>query len=353
MTSYLVTLPSGKRIQIAKNETLIGRNSGSDIENSNARVSRKHCVISKKGIKYYLTDLESTNGTFLNGNRFTGTTRLRNNDTISLGQDVAAYQFRTILFDLSETPGLLKKPKVLIPVISGGLVLISVFICLLLFNFGKSGKVEKIELQTGFEEFKKIYGKNVFPDDPDFYATLKKTIATIRHDPAFPAAEIERLKYKDMIEGILSESKLPLEFSYIPWVESGYNPLAYNAGSQAGGMWQFIPSTARIYGLRVDRVMDERFDPEKSTRAAAACIKDLISVFGSDAFLLDLAAYNAGDYGLFNALKQIEDPVRDRGFWYLYKHNLIPEETKGYVFTVLALMVIEKEKENAITSAPK
>jgi pSer/pThr/pTyr-binding forkhead associated (FHA) protein len=342
MTSFLVSLPSGKRISIEKNETIIGRNSGNDISNTHAHVSRRHCMISKKGIMFYITDLGSTNGTFLNGNKITGTVRLRNNDTISLGQQAAAYQFRTLLLDFIALPETMRKPNVMIPALSGIIVFIPVFVCLLFFINPR--KDEKVEVRKGFEQLKKTYGENVFPDDPDFYAATEKTIADLRRDPAFPAARSQRLKYKDMIERILIENNLPVDFSFIPWAESGYNPLAYNAGSQAGGMWQLIPATARSYGLRVDSSKDERFDPVKATHAAALCIRDLISVFGNDSFLLDLAAYNAGDFGVFYALKKIENPIRDRGFWYLYEHNLIPEETKRYVLTILALIVIEREK---------
>ncbi|RPJ04773.1 MAG: lytic transglycosylase domain-containing protein, partial [Spirochaetaceae bacterium] len=114
---------------------------------------------------------------------------------------------------------------------------------------------------------------------------------------------------------------------------------AYNRYSGAAGLWQLLPATARHYGIRVDRGLDQRFEPEASTKAASLYLKDLISIVGKESMLLVLAAYNAGDATIVFALKQIPDPVKDRNFWYLYKNNLIPEETRQYVLRILALIL--------------
>jgi hypothetical protein len=342
MNTFLVALPSGKRIDLVKEETMIGRNKGSDITLNDGMVSRRHCVISKKGIVYYITDLDSTNGTYINGHEIKSTIRLRNNDTISLGQNSAAYQFRNSIIDPGKLTDTIRKPMIFIPLCASLIILAfaSAF-------FFLSGHPAKIDLDKELAQLKAVYGANVVPDDPEFYVALRKTIATIQADLAFETARSQRLVYKELIERILIENMLPTDFSYIPWVESGYYPKAYNAGSRAAGMWQLIPETARNYGLKVDRFTDERFDPVKSTQAAAACLKDLVAVFGANSFLIILAAYNAGDNAILYGLKQIEDPVKERNFWYLYKYNLIPDETKKYVLTILGLILVNGNRDAA------
>jgi hypothetical protein len=340
MHAFLVMLPSGKRIDAPKKETLIGRNKSSDIRLFDDTVSRKHCLITRKGFVYYITDLDSTNGTYVNGNRIAGTIKLRNNDTISIGQKSQAYQWRREILDLAGMIDIIRKPVLLLPLAASGLATIILLAVLLFAPHG-----EKVDVKEGIEHFKEVYGDSSLPDDPDFYATIERTVSRIRHEPGFESAMKRRLEYKDLIERIFIKNKLSPDFSYIPWVESGYDPDAYNPVSRAAGMWQLIPETARTYGLRVDRVSDERFDPVKSTRAAAACIKDQVAVFGNDAFLLVLAAYNAGDNTVLRALKLIDDPVLDRNFWYLDKHNLIPEETKKYVLLILGLIIVDWELE--------
>jgi membrane-bound lytic murein transglycosylase D len=111
-------------------------------------------------------------------------------------------------------------------------------------------------------------------------------------------------------------------------------------------MWQFMPHTARRYGLRVGGGVDERADPEKATRAAAAYFKDLIAIFGArGSVLLCMAAYNAGEQRVINALKRIDDPVRDRDFWYLYRMGWLAQETNEYIPQVIALIIISDEPE--------
>ena len=102
-----------------------------------------------------------------------------------------------------------------------------------------------------------------------------------------------------------------------------------------------MPATAKQYGLQINEIVDERLDPLKCTQAAALYLKDLISIFGKQSFLLVLAAYNAGDGAILYSLKQIHDPTKDRNFWYLYKNNLIPEQTKQYVIKIVALIILK------------
>jgi membrane-bound lytic murein transglycosylase D len=140
-------------------------------------------------------------------------------------------------------------------------------------------------------------------------------------------------RYKQLIDKSLDEYKLPRGLAYLPVIESAYvSTLTSRAG--AHGMWQFMPSTARDYGLRVDWWIDERADPEKSTHAAARFLSDLYRQFGD--WSLVLAAYNAGPGRIRRAL----DDTGAKSFWELQEQGAIPKETRGYVPTFFATLVI-------------
>ncbi len=103
------------------------------------------------------------------------------------------------------------------------------------------------------------------------------------------------------------------------------------------GIWQFVRGTGRRYGLKQSGALDERHDPEKSTRAAARYLHDLYEMFGD--WHLALAAYNAGEY---RVLKVIEKTgIKD--FWHMSGRGLLPQETINYVPAVLAAIAIGKQ----------
>ncbi|HEX7832450.1 MAG TPA: transglycosylase SLT domain-containing protein [Thermoanaerobaculia bacterium] len=144
--------------------------------------------------------------------------------------------------------------------------------------------------------------------------------------------------YKNLIDKALSEQKLPKGLAYLPVIESAYLP---NLTSRVGahGIWQFMPETAREYGLRVDWWMDERADPERSTRAAAKYLKDLHRMF--DDWALALAAYNCGP-------GRVKRTLEDNGattFWELLEAGALPKETRGYVPTFFATLLIATDPE--------
>lgn len=152
-------------------------------------------------------------------------------------------------------------------------------------------------------------------------------------------------KYFPMIIETFKQNNLPPDLAYISMLESGFNPtIISHAGAR--GLWQFMPKTGRSYGLKVNNNIDERCNPEKATRAAAEYFKDLISIFGGkSSVMLAMAAYNAGEYRISGALKRIEDPIRNRDFWYIYRMGHLAEETNEYIPKVLALMIIDKHRD--------
>ncbi len=108
-------------------------------------------------------------------------------------------------------------------------------------------------------------------------------------------------KFLPMVRQAARDNQLPDEIAYLFMLESGADPGA-RSPANALGMWQFMPATARNYGLRVDSWVDERLDPEKSTRAAMLYLKDLYGMFGC--WRLALSAYNSGENKLNRVLAQ-------------------------------------------------
>lgn len=361
MKSYLIALPSGDKIPLDKNSILIGRGKDNDVVAEIRYISKRHCRIFREGHRYFIEDLSSSNGTFVSGQRIRGTAELHDNDTVTLSPRGTVYQFcsppSSVLWDsvlrarvrwarllrnvLRRFPlGVFRKQQLPVAASIGACVILLVLLGILL-----RGGYGKIDFDDELSKLRTIYGLANIPEDPEFAQSVGRYVGTFRNSRSLDLVLRRKEKYIGIIEPVLTEMNISLDFSLIPWVESKYDPNARNRRSGARGMWQLMPRTARHYGLRVDGSVDERIDPEKSTRAAAAYLNDLVSMFGADAFCLILAAYNAGDGRVLYGLKQIQDPVRDRHFWYLYQNNLIPEETKQYVLKILALIVVEDELE--------
>lgn len=130
--------------------------------------------------------------------------------------------------------------------------------------------------------------------------------------------------YFPMIENIFDSYGLPAEFKYLAIIESALNPNAVNRHSGATGMWQFMYSTGRQYGLTINSVVDERKDPVKSTHAAARFIRDLYSIYKD--WVLVIAAY---DCGPGNVNKAIKRSGNKKDYWDIYFR--LPRETRGYI----------------------
>lgn len=145
-------------------------------------------------------------------------------------------------------------------------------------------------------------------------------------------------RYLPMIRRIFQEQGLPLDLVYLAMIESGFSPLAVSP-KEAVGLWQFIEGTAKRYGLKVNEWVDERRDPEKSTKAAARYLKDLYAQFGC--WYLAAAGYNAGE-------KRVEGVVKryaTRDFWVMAQSHLLPQETCNYVPQLIAAVLIAKNPE--------
>jgi membrane-bound lytic murein transglycosylase D len=142
-------------------------------------------------------------------------------------------------------------------------------------------------------------------------------------------------RYREMIETTLREEGVPQELIYLAQAESGFHPLAMSRVG-ARGMWQFMSSRARGYGLEHNLWVDERQDPEKSTRAAAHHLRDLYNEFGD--WYLAMAAYNSGPGTVQSAVKR----TGYADFWELYKRNVLPKETRNYVPIILAVTIMAK-----------
>ncbi len=143
-------------------------------------------------------------------------------------------------------------------------------------------------------------------------------------------------KYLGMIKAVFREKGLPEELAYTAMVESGFNPLAVSRVG-ARGLWQFMEATARRYGLTVNRWVDERLDPAKSTIAAAHYLRDLFDMFGS--WSLAQAAYNAGEVKVARALSL----TKSEDFWGLTRSRYLKDETKQFVPQILAATLIAND----------
>ena len=148
-------------------------------------------------------------------------------------------------------------------------------------------------------------------------------------------------RYLPMMRRTFQEKELPEELLNLAFIESAVNPWA-TSRAKAAGIWQFMTSTGRLYGMNVSWWVDERRDPEKSTRAAAEYLKNLYRMF--DSWPLALAAYNAGEGTVQRAI----DRQRTRNFWALR----LPKETQLFVPAFMAMTIISKEPERYGFSPP-
>jgi len=163
----------------------------------------------------------------------------------------------------------------------------------------------------------------------------------------FLKAYIRSGKYRPAILKSLKEAGLPQELSWLPLIESGFKVRAFSR-ARALGMWQFIASTGYKFGLKRDHWIDERMDPEKSTRAAIAYLKELHQIFGD--WTTALAAYNCGEGRVLRKIRTQKINYLDN-FWDLYQK--LPSETASYVPRFFAvLQIINNPEKHGFTLPP-
>jgi membrane-bound lytic murein transglycosylase D len=163
----------------------------------------------------------------------------------------------------------------------------------------------------------------------------------------------EGTRYESMIRDAMRAGGIPEDMYYLALVESGFDPNAYSRAA-AVGMWQFMSSTARGMGLRVDWWVDERRDPVRSTRAAVRFLGGLREQFGS--IYLAAAAYNGGPGRIARGLTRYADDLDgmagDDLFFALAEKQYLRNETREYVPQIIAAALIAKEPSKYGMSIP-
>lgn len=134
--------------------------------------------------------------------------------------------------------------------------------------------------------------------------------------------------YMPIFEDALEAYQLPLELKYLPIIESALNPGATSKAG-AGGLWQFMPTTGKRYGLEITSLIDDRRDPVKASYAAARMLRSLYEIFGD--WTLVIASYNCGPGNVSKAIKRAGG---EKDYWKIYPY--LPSETRGYVPAFIA-----------------
>jgi len=424
----------GHPILLAEGTTSLGRHQRNTIvlQADDRCVSGYHAIIYVTPDKLLLQDMQSTNGTFVNGAKIQDERAIKEGDEIGLGMsgprfrvirgggvdsngagvDTAPKRHDTGVAQLSAKPAsstaaikkpvngnqpaastaavksdryadpavTMKKPVALKNIIAAGIaaVMLTALVLVISFtsgntgkakpssspspkfvftpgetssgnidedhNIGRTGMSNRSVIEERIDAILRRFGERDYQIPPEMIARVEFYIARETGPRRRTVAMyMERRKqYFPMFQRIFTEKNIPIDLAYVSIVESGLDPHALSHAG-AKGIWQFMPRTARAYGLEVSAHRDDRTDPEKSTYAAAAYFRHLIAIFGSrSSVMLCMAAYNAGETRIINALKRIEDPVNNRDFWYLYRRKWLAEETNEYIPQILALIIISE-----------
>jgi membrane-bound lytic murein transglycosylase D len=203
------------------------------------------------------------------------------------------------------------------------------------------------DLDRQIRDILRKFDAETYAVPPIFKDRLKFHIDELAKAPNLKFVYSRKQRYWPMITREFNALGLPEEMAYLAWAETQFDPKAKSPAG-AAGMWQMTATTAQGYGLTVNGKVDERFDPDKETRAAARHIANLLAEYGSDSFMLAMASYNRGEAGVRRVLHQVaQEPggfrKEKRDFWHLYRMKKLPEETREYVPKVLAAAIVSRE----------
>lgn len=397
---YIIRFISGplhdRTFEVGEGESkVIGKSDASQLRiDDDMMISRTHARVSVERGLVWIEDLGSRNGTFINAKKIEKKTMLRAGDKVTLGQ-VSTFQcsrwnalepsrFASVVMtrvtDL--TKYVRKRPKnSMLP----QFLVLQLVVCAVVGAGWYAGKRYRLQAIQSLETSKRaqapvletvpndvvavpeerpspeiprnfIWDEIVtisrrFGDTPPSVLDsqfqkkveywIERFTTSDRHKKLFDKKE----KFWPVIQSALTAQGLPVELGYLVWVESEFN---VNALSPAGalGLWQFMPATAKDFGLKVDpRIkIDERVDVNKSSRAAAEYLSLLLKQFGTDRYMLAIASYNAGQNKIRR--KAIAAQIRRApkpDFWAL--RDQLPQETVDYVPKVLAAIIINRNPE--------
>jgi hypothetical protein len=328
---------NGSCIPVLKENLFIGRSDDNDIVVKGNFISRRHCRIFRKENTFYIEDLKSRTGVFVNGCKI-------NNKELKTGDEISFNNLNPYFTLKIDTW------PFLIQLLAGKSIIISLIVTIalllsasLVFGNRLKDTVKRQGIKSILKDVLSDYSDTTVPDDARLLQKVSDYIEYESRDQNGLDRLMKRAEYYwPRAKKTFASYNVPEEYLFIAFVESNFNPNLKNR-SGAAGMWQVMPETGRDYGLKVSGKDDERYDPEKSAHVTAKYIQDMIGIFGAESYNIILASYNAGDGRIRYGLKKIEDPATNRNFWYLYEHDLIPDETKQYVIKVFAYIVLAKE----------
>jgi pSer/pThr/pTyr-binding forkhead associated (FHA) protein len=199
----------------------------------------------------------------------------------------------------------------------------------------------------------RIFGECDINIPPDFLREVKKYINKWKSTQRLKKAihRLEEKRYVPVVYDAMVANGLPPHFLYLALQESLFDHRAVGRKTRFGiakGIWQFIPSTARQYGLQIGPLAnrrlydpkDERFDFNAATQAAADFLRDIYQTDAQASGLLVMASYNWGPTAIKKRIREMPNNPRDRNFWNLLKKYKIPKETYDYVFYIVSAAAI-------------
>lgn len=179
-------------------------------------------------------------------------------------------------------------------------------------------------------------GDKIDLDRIDMYERLDRELTAMAYTHGNTLLVLKRAnRYFPQLIPILKENGVPEDLIYLACIESTLNPRAYS-GAKAAGLWQFIPSAAKQYGLEVNDYVDERYDPEKATVAACKYLKSAYRKYGN--WESAAASYNGG-------MGRITKELDAQGQESAYDLYLVDETTR-YMFRLLAMKLIMESPKN-------